>query len=433
MILKVISGGQTGVDRAALDAAMELGLPIGGWCPAGRRAEDGKIPDCYPLEEVATNRYDVRTRKNVMASHATLVIADGDQHQNWGRGTKLTVRLAGEAQRKGAGLMVVGRTDAWAASEVLGWLGECFDAKARSRKPPRRFVLNVGGPRESSKPGIGEEARMFLLKVLSAFVGLPAKDEGVRDMPKIERAKFKLVPVPVMPPAAVAALKPAGPLAASWAEHELRWGKGCGSELCSRASHVCLGRGTVPADVLLVGEAPGQSEDTRGIPFDGPAGDLLDRILAVALAHLPQKVECCFTNLVGCIPLDDEHGKGEPDDLAVRCCSPRLQEAAWLCDPKLVICVGDLARDWLDPGLHGHVKLHPICEVCRHRQSSASGTWRCIDGHEGLGVQIPQVAVNHPARILRTPVAHRANMRQRCEILIEAAVEEHVLPWLSGR
>jgi hypothetical protein len=62
---KIVSGGQTGVDRAALDVALELELPCGGWCPKGRRAEDGRIPDRYPMEEASSPDYRVRTELNV--------------------------------------------------------------------------------------------------------------------------------------------------------------------------------------------------------------------------------------------------------------------------------------------------------------------------------------------------------------------------------
>ena len=64
-IERIISGGQTGVDRAALDVAMELGIPCGGWCPKGRRAEDGRIPGHYPLQEASSKEYPLRTRLNV--------------------------------------------------------------------------------------------------------------------------------------------------------------------------------------------------------------------------------------------------------------------------------------------------------------------------------------------------------------------------------
>ncbi|MCU7812127.1 MAG: putative molybdenum carrier protein [Candidatus Thiodiazotropha sp. (ex Notomyrtea botanica)] len=72
--MKIISGGQTGVDRAALDAALEAHAPAGGWCPAGRTAEDGAIQDIYPVIELANAGYWARTRKNVVDSDATLVV-----------------------------------------------------------------------------------------------------------------------------------------------------------------------------------------------------------------------------------------------------------------------------------------------------------------------------------------------------------------------
>ena len=71
---KIVSGGQTGVDRAALDAAMMLGFPIGGWCPKGRRAEDGKISARYKLQETEAIDYRVRTGWNVRDSDATLIL-----------------------------------------------------------------------------------------------------------------------------------------------------------------------------------------------------------------------------------------------------------------------------------------------------------------------------------------------------------------------
>eukprot|EP01068_Selenidium_serpulae_P002279 Selendium_serpulae@DN2357_c0_g1_i1.p1 len=71
---KIVSGGQTGVDRGALDAAIALGIPHGGWCPLGRIAEDGAIPATYTLTEADTADYDFRTEKNVIDSTATLII-----------------------------------------------------------------------------------------------------------------------------------------------------------------------------------------------------------------------------------------------------------------------------------------------------------------------------------------------------------------------
>src|SRR4051794_16307480 len=90
MLKKIISGGQTGVDRAALDVALELDLPCGGWCPRGRRSEDGAIPDRYPLSETPSEEYPERTEWNVRDSDGTLILTRGTPD----RGTALTQRLA---------------------------------------------------------------------------------------------------------------------------------------------------------------------------------------------------------------------------------------------------------------------------------------------------------------------------------------------------
>jgi hypothetical protein len=87
--LEIISGGQTGVDRGALDAALELGMRCSGWCPEGRNAEDGRIPDRYPLSELKGADYPERTRRNVEDSDATLII----HHRTLSGGTQLTLDL----------------------------------------------------------------------------------------------------------------------------------------------------------------------------------------------------------------------------------------------------------------------------------------------------------------------------------------------------
>ncbi|MCH9048948.1 MAG: hypothetical protein E2O62_00635 [Gammaproteobacteria bacterium] len=73
-MMKIISGGQTGVDRGALDAALESGISVGGWCPQGREAEDGPIAEKYPLQELPDSGYKERTLKNVQDSDATVII-----------------------------------------------------------------------------------------------------------------------------------------------------------------------------------------------------------------------------------------------------------------------------------------------------------------------------------------------------------------------
>jgi predicted Rossmann-fold nucleotide-binding protein len=91
-MLKVISGGQTGVDRAALDAALTLGIHCGGFCPKGRKSEDGTIPEKYPLVETLNDNYSERTERNVKTADGTLILIAG----NPDRGTQLTIDYAGD-------------------------------------------------------------------------------------------------------------------------------------------------------------------------------------------------------------------------------------------------------------------------------------------------------------------------------------------------
>ena len=141
---RIISGGQTGVDRAALDVALELGLEAGGWVPRGRRAEDGSIPDRYPVRESASRNYARRTRLNVRDSDATLVLTRGAPVG----GTETTIHIAEEMARP---FLVVDLEAAPEPAAGRAWL--------ETMSPG---VLNVAGPRESTAPGIHEQAVEYL-------------------------------------------------------------------------------------------------------------------------------------------------------------------------------------------------------------------------------------------------------------------------------
>lgn len=145
---KVISGGQTGVDRAALDVALKLGLKCGGWVPRGRRAEDGPIPSEYPLQEMKSSAYAARTRQNVIDSDATLILTRGEP----AGGTAESLSIAQEL-KKPYHIIDLKRTHSPLAA--LRWL--------EAKKPA---VLNVAGPRESDAPGVYDEASSVLSHLL---------------------------------------------------------------------------------------------------------------------------------------------------------------------------------------------------------------------------------------------------------------------------
>ena len=144
-MLKIISGGQTGVDRAALDFALQKGMPCGGWCPKGRRAEDGVIPEKYPLKETVSRDYPVRTEKNILEADATLIITS---KQKTDRGTKLTIRLCKQHKKP---FLVVFTEDLINPEEFHEFL-----------TTNNIQVLNIAGNRESMAPGIYKKTMLLL-------------------------------------------------------------------------------------------------------------------------------------------------------------------------------------------------------------------------------------------------------------------------------
>ena len=134
--MRLISGGQTGVDRAALDVGLALGLAVGGWCPKSRRAEDGRIPDRYPLVETPERNYQVRTRRNIKDADGTLILNLGTLDG----GTVLTVT---HARQIGKPCLVVALEAGIEPAMFRDWLAAHHIT-----------VLNVAGPRESKRPGV---------------------------------------------------------------------------------------------------------------------------------------------------------------------------------------------------------------------------------------------------------------------------------------
>lgn len=146
--LTIVNGGQSGVDRAALDSAAKLMLPSRGWCPNGRWAEDGTIDAKYPMQECGSPTPAVRTELNAIDSDGTLVLTKGNPQD----GTPLTVERA-QGHGKPTMVMTLGETPDVAA--FWKWIND-HDIR----------VLNVGGPRESFEPGVVYAGSRAILDVI---------------------------------------------------------------------------------------------------------------------------------------------------------------------------------------------------------------------------------------------------------------------------
>lgn len=143
---KIVTGGQTGVDRAAFDVGLVRGIDIGGWCPRGRRAEDGAVPMRYSMHETFSDDYASRTRRNVEESDGLLLLHEGILDEG-------SIYAVETAEMLGKPVRQVNIRDQVAdqVPEIYHWIQE-----------NQISILNVGGPRESSNPGIHQKARIWL-------------------------------------------------------------------------------------------------------------------------------------------------------------------------------------------------------------------------------------------------------------------------------
>jgi hypothetical protein len=153
--MKVISGGQTGVDQAGLDAAIALDIKHGGFCPRNRRSEKGPIPKKYELEELATFSYVDRTKQNIVDSDGTLIVTEGDLNG----GTLMTKEFCVTSSKP---LWVVDLKSASIDDLIRNFITfVTFE--------PKTVTLNVAGPRESKLPGIHDRAFKFLHGAFAAW------------------------------------------------------------------------------------------------------------------------------------------------------------------------------------------------------------------------------------------------------------------------
>ena len=174
MLLKIISGGQTGVDQAALDAAIKMDIEHGGWIPRGRLTEDGPLPASYGMKETESTDYAERTAKNIKDADATLIIAQGPLTG----GSALTLRLAKLSGRPWLHIDLDGRAAFESALTISKWLlGNQIE------------ILNVAGPRASKDPQIYAKARklletLFYLELVQSDPAAPEGDSAADGKPK---------------------------------------------------------------------------------------------------------------------------------------------------------------------------------------------------------------------------------------------------------
>jgi hypothetical protein len=153
-IVKIVSGGQTGADRGGLDAAIYCGVPHGGWCPKGRKAEDGIIPAKYDLKDMPTSDYLARTEANVVDSDATVIFTCGALEG----GSKKTAQFAKKHKKSclHVDLDVFNRKAA--VTMILNWLRDICSAEC---------TLNVAGSRGSKAPMLDQAVMIRMVDVLS--------------------------------------------------------------------------------------------------------------------------------------------------------------------------------------------------------------------------------------------------------------------------
>lgn len=164
-ISRIVSGGQTGADRGALEAAMYCDIPHGGWCPLNRKAEDGTIPEKYTLSQMPTGDYLARTEANVIDSDATLVFTPNRPTG----GSLRTIEFCMKHRKPWLHVSLAIMSGERAEMEIIRWIEgdpELNSYEDYEAKPPDPCILNVAGSRGSKAPGIAGQVEAIMVDVL---------------------------------------------------------------------------------------------------------------------------------------------------------------------------------------------------------------------------------------------------------------------------
>lgn len=187
-------------------------------------------------------------------------------------------------------------------------------------------------------------------------------------------------------------------------QHIARW-KDCNKcSLCESRNRVVFARGKIPCDVLFVGEAPDESENVTGDPFDGPAGSKLDYIISDVITQLSfesnepsYNLRMGFYNLVGCYPAEAKKtGNHEPPIEAIKACAGKLREFVVIAAPKLIVTVGKLSDKWTPEATN---------TIPKNAKDKA----------------VQWTSITHPAAILRAPMAQQSLLVKKCIVTLTHA------------
>lgn len=202
-------------------------------------------------------------------------------------------------------------------------------------------------------------------------------------------------------------------------QHCERWKDGCGASICDYpGTRRVFFRGTIPCNVLFIGEAPGESENVLGSPFMGPAGRLMDIWIDNSIGEANalrqqeaeekgetwKKITHGLANLVGCIPRGEDGTKAEaPDKASIKSCLPRLAGLVRICKPRVIILVGALAKKHVT----GQAQFDPV-------------NWL------KPGEYLEFAEIVHPAFVLRQMIAQRGLVGQRATVIIQNMVKKYL-------